>query len=309
MDKETLHRYFEGKSTLEEEIQVVNWVEASESNRKDYLRERMLWDAVTLTANSKDLGVPVQKRADRTSLWRAIAVAASIALLLGISWTIWDRSANLVSQQNQTIIVPAGQRVQLLLADGTKVWLNSKTTFTYPAAFSSKNREVTLNGEAYFEVKKDTEHPFIVKTNLYDVKVLGTTFNVYAYENADYFKTSLINGSVEVLSDHYKINLKPGEVATGTSGSMKKGTISNLDEFRWKDGLLCFDDEPLGTLMEKFSIYYDIHIEVADPGLLSYRCTGKFRHNDGIEYALKVIQKDLNFTFTRNDESNTITLK
>ena len=104
MDKETLHRYFEGKSTLEEEIQVVNWVEASESNRKDYLRERMLWDAVTLTANSKDLGVPVQKRANRTSLWRAIAVAASIALLLGISWTIWDRSANLVSQQNQTMI-------------------------------------------------------------------------------------------------------------------------------------------------------------------------------------------------------------
>ena len=138
---------------------------------------------------------------------------------------------------------------------------------------------------------------------------MGTTFNVYAYENANYFKTSLINGSVEVLSDHYKINLKPGEVATGTSGSLKKGTISNLDEFRWKDGLLCFDDEPLGTLMEKFSIYYDIHSEVADPGLLSYRCTGKFRHNDGIEYALKVIQKDLNFTFTRNDESNTITLK
>jgi transmembrane sensor len=125
-------------------------------------------------------------------------VAASIALLLG---NIMDCMGSFrkikILQHNQTVIVPAGQRVQLVLADGTKVWLNSKTTFTYPAALSAdKNREVTLNGEAYFEVKKDAEHPFLVKTNTYDIQVFGTTFNVYAYDNADYFETSLINGSV-----------------------------------------------------------------------------------------------------------------
>ena len=308
MDKETLHRYFAGKSTSEEEVHIVNWVEQSEANRKIYLKERMLWDAVTVNCDPQNIPASTTIRSLHTNVWRTIAVAASIALLLGISWTVWDRSEDKILQQ-QTVIVPAGQRVQLVLADGTKVWLNSKTTFTYPATFSDKNREVTLNGEAYFEVKKDAEHPFLVKTNTYDIQVFGTTFNVYAYDNADYFETSLINGSVLVRSDKYQLKLQPGEVASGTSNILNKGKISNLDEFRWKDGLLCFDDEPMGALMKKFSIYYDINIQIANPGLLSYRCTGKFRHNDGIEYALKVIQKDLKFSFNRDDESNTIILK
>ena len=308
MDKETLHRYFAGKSTSEEEVHIVDWVEQSEANRKIYLKERMLWDAVTVNCDPQNIPASTTIRSLHTNVWRTIAVAASIALLLGISWTVWDRSEDKILQQ-QTVIVPAGQRVQLVLADGTKVWLNSKTTFPYPATFSDKNREVTLNGEAYFEVKKDAEHPFLVKTNTYDIQVFGTTFNVYAYDNADYFETSLINGSVLVRSDKYQLKLQPGEVASGTSNILNKGKISNLDEFRWKDGLLCFDDEPMGALMKKFSIYYDINIQIANQGLLSYRCTGKFRHNDGIEYALKVIQKDLKFSFNRDDESNTIILK
>ena len=112
MDKETLHRYFAGKSTSEEEVHIVDWVEQSEANRKIYLKERMIWDAVTVNCDPQNIPASTTIRSLHTNVWRTIAVAASIALLLGISWTVWDRSEDKILQQ-QTVIVPAGQRVQL----------------------------------------------------------------------------------------------------------------------------------------------------------------------------------------------------
>ena len=100
-------------------------------------------------------------------------------------------------------MVPAGQRVELVLEDGTRVWLNSKSKLTYPTSFGKKEREVILDGEGYFEVTKNEKAPFIVKTHKYDIKVLGTTFNISAYQNKlSAFETSLLEGAVEVFSSN-----------------------------------------------------------------------------------------------------------
>lgn len=310
MNKELLHTYFSGESTEKEEAQIMNWAEASSENYRQYLEERKLWNAILIHYTKKDTAPSVQSNNIQLNIWKAISVAATVATLIAMSWIyIHDFRTD---RKMQAVIVPPGQRVQLILEDGTRVWLNSKSKLTYPASFGNNTREVTLEGEGFFEVTRNKEKPFIVKTHKYDVKVLGTTFNVYAYNTKrSSFETSLLQGSVDVIStenSNRHILLKPHEKVTEENGVLQKSTIENLDRYRWKDGLICLDDEPFVDLMRKFSIYYDIQIKIENPTVRDYHCTGKFRQSDGVEYALKVIQKDLKFSYTRDDESNTIVI-
>lgn len=310
MNKELLHTYFSGESNQEEEAQIMNWAEASPENHRQYLEERKLWNAMLIHYTKKDTAPSVQSNHIQPNIWKVISVAATVATLIAMSW-IYIHDFR-VDRKMQAVIVPPGQRVQLVLEDGTRVWLNSKSKLTYPASFGNDTREVTLDGEGFFEVTRNEEKPFIVKTHKYDVKVLGTTFNVYAYNTkSSSFETSLLHGSVDVIStenSNSHVLLKPHEKVTEENGILQKSTIDNLDRYRWKDGLICLDDEPFEDLMKKFSVYYDIHIKIENPTVRDYRCTGKFRQSDGVEYALKVIQKDLKFSYTRDDESNTIVI-
>lgn len=310
MNKELLHTYFSGESTREEEAQIMNWAEASPENYRQYLEERKLWNAMLIHYTNKDTAPSVQSNHIQLNIWKIISVAATVATLIAMSWIyIHDFRTD---RKMQAVIVPAGQRVQLVLEDGTRVWLNSKSKLTYPSSFGNNTREVTLEGEGFFEVTRNEAIPFIVKTHKYDVKVLGTTFNVYAYNTKNSsFETSLLHGSVDVISTESSdrhVLLQPHEKVTEENGILQKSTIDNLDRYRWKDGLICLDDESFEDLMKKFSVYYDIQIKIENPTVRDYRCTGKFRQSDGVEYALKVIQKDLKFSYTRDDESNTIVI-
>lgn len=311
MNKELLHRYFSGKSNQEEEVQIMDWAEASPEHYHVYLKERKLWNAMLIHYTDEKIAPSAQSNNLRLNIWKAISVAATVAALIAMSW-IYTHDFR-TDRKMQAVIVPPGQRVELVLEDGTKVWLNSKSKLTYPASFGNDSREVTLEGEGFFEVTRNEEKPFIVKTHKYDIKVLGTTFNVYAYNTkSSSFETSLLHGSVDVIStenSNSHVLLKPHEKVTEENGILQKSTIDNLDRYRWKDGLICLDDEPFDKLMRKFSIYYDIQIKIENPTVLDYRCTGKFRQSDGVEYALKVIQKDLKFNYTRDNESNTIVIK
>lgn len=311
MEKDLLHKYFNGETTQEEEKRIMDWAESSPENYKLYLEERRLWNALLINYSRTNQKSRPSAKNNSLTLWKIISVAASIALILTFAWI--QVNLEKAPQGLQAVLVPAGQRVQIILEDGTKVWLNSKTSLTYPTSFGSKSREVELNGEGYFEVARNEEKPFIVKTKKYDVKVLGTTFNVSAYEHAaSTFETSLLEGSVDVYTttgNALSVHLEPHEKVSEVDGVLKKDTIGFMDHFQWKDGLICLDDEPFANLMKKFSIYYDIQIDIDNPKVLDYRCTGKFRQNDGVEYALRVIQKDLKFKYIRDDELNTIIIK
>lgn len=315
MEKELLHKYFNGNTTEKEEKQIMDWAEFSTENYQLYLKERQLWNAMLIHYTS-DLKLdtfssPVKKSL-HIDIWKAVSIVASLALIFTLSWMQFGKQQGSIGKL-QSVLVPAGQRVQLVLEDGTKVWLNSKTTFTYPTSFGDEKREVVLDGEGFFEVTRNEEKPFIVKTKEYTVKVLGTTFNVSAYNNtAGSFETSLLEGAVNVFSTNDEarsVTLKPQEKVMEVNGALQKDIIENADYFRWKDGLICLDDEPFESLMRRFAAYYDIHITIENPLVLDYHCTGKFRQSDGIEYALKVIQKDLKFDYIRDDPSNTIIIK
>jgi len=168
-----------------------------------------------------------------------------------------------------TIDNPRGSEViSITLADGTKVWLNAASGITYPTSFISGERKVELRGEAYFEVAKNEKMPFIVNVaNKAEVKVLGTHFNINAYEDEVAIKTTLIEGSVQVSqklnnSIPQYLKLQPGEQASlNASGAFKIAQIDIDESIAWKKGLFNFNDTDLESIMKCLSRWYDIDVQ------------------------------------------------
>lgn len=306
-----MHAYFAGNASEEDEQAIMDWAEHSPENYRSYLEERKRWDALLVNYNwDRAPRADTKKRTTLLRVFATVAAAASIALLFALFQ--WNRPAGQAEEKWQSIWVPPGQRAQVALDDGTTVWLNSRSTLTFPTSFVAGRRIVKLDGEGYFDVRKDAEHPFIVQTRKYNVEVSGTSFNVLAYDNYEVFETSLISGSVRVSpvrSERPGVLLKPNEKVYEAGGRLRVQPIDHPDYFRWKEGLICLDDERFEDLINKFALYFDMKIIIRNPKLLDYRCTGKFRQSDGVDYALKVLQKEMKFSYTRDNELNEITIR
>ena len=166
-----------------------------------------------------------------------------------------------------TISTPRGGQYQVNLPDGTKVWLNSASSIKFPTAFAAAtNRSVVLTGEAYFEVTKDKMRPFIVATAKQSVEVLGTHFDISSYADDVSTKTTLLEGSVRVTADRKSLLLKPGQQAE----LAEQMSVSNVDPeaaIAWKNGYFSFDDEELGSAMNKVARWYDLEVEFTDAAL------------------------------------------
>lgn len=307
MNTELLHKYFRGEASAQEEARIVDWVDASDENRKSFQKERMLFD-VSLFSEVK--------KSTNGAKWMPIlrwSVRVAAVLLLFFSGSIafkeyrYDTSAKL-----QTITVPAGQRAQITLADGTTVWLNSESKLTYAANFGRDERNVELDGEAFFEVSKNKSIPFFVNTESNRVRVVGTSFNVCAYYGSDEFETSLVEGIVDIYdktTEHRLTRLAKDEMFSGRNGRYTKSVMMSQDFLRWREGLYCFDDVPLKAVFGKLEKYYNKKILVKNPTVLDYHCTGKFNEQDGIEHILRVIQKDRPFTYRIDEEKREITIE
>ena len=209
----------------------------------------------------------------------------------------------------QTISVPAGQCVNVTLPDGSNIWLNAQTTIQYPVSFNKENRQVKLDGEAYFNVAKDSKRPFIVNTKECSVEVLGTKFNIDAYSSRDKFETVLMEGSVKVsmLDDPTQaVSLKPNNKVYRSNGKLLTQKVSNYELYRWKEGLICFVDEPFKVVMEDFEKFYGLTIVVNNQKVTQYLYTGKFKQTDGVDYALSLLQKNIHFTYQRDRENHIV---
>lgn len=306
MEKETLNRYFSGEATREEQEQVLDWVDASEENRKELEKERLLFD-IALFSTHKDV---VRKRLSST-IRISMGIAASIAVILCCYFLV-SNYKNEEHLQWQSVEAPAGQKAQVTLTDGTKIWLSSKTTLRYPSNFGHANRDVTLDGEAYFEVAKNKKLPFIVQTEHNKVQVVGTHFNICAYNGSNNFETTLTEGIVDIYelnSDIATARLTKDERYSEVNGVGTKSKISSLDFLMWREGIYCFDDMPFPAIATKLERYYNVKITILNPAMMNYRCTGKFNEQDGIIHLLKVIQQDCSFKFTFDQQKRSIIIK
>ena len=161
---------------------------------------------------------------------------------------------------------------RVVLPDGTEVWLNAESRITFPNEFSSAQREVEIEGEAYFDVVKDDQHPFIVHTKYFTTKVLGTSFDVKAYRK-ETAHVVLVSGKVEVTAyEKHKQTLSMGEMASfGNDGQMQKTNVDTYSYIQWKDGFFYFDRTPLGDIMRELGRWYDINIVFEDPSLMNVK--------------------------------------
>lgn len=178
-----------------------------------------------------------------------------------------DAFSGISSGGHHTITTPKGGRYQVILPDGTRVWLNSESSLTFPIAFAKEKRSVTMSGEVYFEVAKvqgkQGRVPFIVETPKQQIEVLGTRFNVTAYSGQISEVTTLVEGSVRVKerSESQMAILKPGQQALLESGKMNVRTANIEKEMAWKNGMFRFEDDNIRTVMQQLENWYDVDID------------------------------------------------
>lgn len=209
-----------------------------------------------------------------------------------------------------TLEIPVAADYRLRLSDGTIVYLNSESKLKYPEVFGGEERKVYLEGEGYFEVAKDAEHPFRVMVNDMEVEVLGTHFNVNAYPEQKGVATTLAEGKVRVRDRGREVVLAPGQQAIATSGQLEVREVDVQEYLSWKDGLFIFRRMPLAEIMVQVYRWYGIKSVFSDEGLRELTFSGVINKNMSAEDLFRVIGKVVDVRFTmEEDERVRITTK
>lgn len=243
-----------------------------------------------------------RKRSRSLSAPLYAASVAALALLCILGWFTYDY---LRPDTLQTISTLAEVRT-IRLPDGSEVTLNHFSSLTYPERFRQANREVTLQGEAYFEVTKDQQHPFIVQTEVIQVQVLGTHFNVEAYRNDPDVKTTLLEGSVAVSNkDHSaRIVLRPNESAIYNKVEKRLTLVATTyapEEIAWRSGKFIFNNLPLQEIARQLSNSFGVNIRIDDEALRNYCLTARFADGEDLEQMLDLLKQTGQFDYSRNN--------
>ena len=192
------------------------------------------------------------------------------------------------------LLVGRGHEYMLILNDGTRVWMNSKSELSYPVAFGENVRRVRLSGEAYFEVTKDSVRPFIVEVDRgFEVKVLGTHFNIKAYDTDDSYETTLVEGKVQVSQGHKtKITLEPSEqMVIGKDGRHEVLVVNTSYYTAWHEGWFYFNDESLEQVLIMIGRWYDVDFVFAKENLKEIAVTGKLKRFENLSVILKMLER------------------
>jgi len=191
-----------------------------------------------------------------------------------------------------TMSTPRGGQYKLTLPDGTEVWLNAASSITYPTAFVGNERNVSITGEAYFEVAKDKSKPFRVRSGNQAIEVLGTHFNVMAYPDEDAIKTTLLEGSVKITENNEVQILKPGEQAVVDKNGGLKISVADVDDaLAWKNGYFKFSRVNIKYIMRQLARWYDVDV-VYEGNVPHDEFVGKIGRGENIEDVLHILELD-----------------
>jgi transmembrane sensor len=197
-----------------------------------------------------------------------------------------------LSKQFNQLETSRGEQYQVVLPDGSHVWLNAASSLRYPVAFSGKERVVELMGEAYFEVAHNKAMPFKVKTRQQEVEVLGTHFNVSAYNDEKITATTLMEGSVKVTSvaDHKNTIIKPGQQSTIDSQGMQVREVDTDEALAWKNGYFLFNNENLGSIMRKISRWYNVEVVYQNDAVKSMVFSGTVSKYKNVSQVIRTLE-------------------
>ena len=244
--------------------------------------------------------IPFPKRKPELPLILFRAAASLLLLLAG--WYAYDLLRPVPLQTVST----QGEIATVILPDRSKVILNRYSALHYPVRFKGEKREVRLEGEAYFEVEKDTRHPFTVKAGTVDIQVLGTHFNVEAYREDATVRTTLLEGSVAVTVPGKQIVLSPDESALYDRINKKlrhETTPESVNETAWCRGEFYFNHLPLEEIARQLSNAFNIKIRIPDPALRGYRIRAHFAQGENLEQILNLLKDVGSFTYTQQNDT------
>lgn len=213
----------------------------------------------------------------------------------------------LKTEKNQInrLIVPEGKRSSLILADGSKMWINSGTEVEFPSKFDKKTREIYVNGEIYIDVTESEKQPFIVHTTIFDVEVFGTSFNVSAYDDVEETSVVLVEGSVKLNSSGNSVKMIPNEMVKIKAGNISKKEVDVSLYTSWVKGVFIFDGTPISEVLKKVGRYYNISFSgIAD--IPDKKIAGKLYLSENIDDVLSSISLLTSTTYKR--ENNDIKL-
>ena len=310
--EELLPGYLSGDLSGEDRSIVDEWRKESPENEALYRENQRAWEAIPLLYemeqfNSFEALKKVNARLSHLSFskWRInIQRAAAILLLPLLVWsgylTIRNLSMNKLPEEYvmmQTVTSRQGMVTQFLLADGTKVWLNSGSELRFPIRFTGDTRrEVKLRGEAFFEVAKNVKQPFRVNAKEFDIDVLGTSFDVISYDDDTRSEVILIEGKVRLSAGKGQVKKEYGTIHPGQRAVFKEESREvyteevEVDKYiSWRDGNLIFRDDPMEDVIRRLSRWFNVEIVVNDPEIESYIYTATFR-NENLEQVLKLLK-------------------
>lgn len=299
--EQLIARYLNGECNGTEKADLHRWLETSEENRKLFFGVKDAWDAAAAVDKQTEVALlqfykkaaSKNGAAQSVKMWKRISSVAAVLVFGLLSFFAFH-----MLKQHQsdllTLNVPMGSKSELVLADGTRVVLNAGSKLTYPGVFETEHREITLEGEAFFEVSANKLHPFIVNTSDYKVRVTGTRFNVCSYADNSYSTVTLAEGKVDI---HLKNNKKAIDVEPGQQFKLdrdrRKYSLTETDvnaTLSWKDGEFSFREVQFSDLVKRLERWYNVKLHYTAPELGEMKYSGRFRNQETIWQVLDALK-------------------
>jgi len=333
-------RVLTGDASVEEKEYLLEWIEESKSNKKLFFEMKDMWEVSHASSDGRfnsdiswemfkrqiDISVEAEAKRKRRLIFRSLLKMASIVVIsISLSWLVFSLNslkAKVSLSAKNEVIAPKGSKTQIVLPDGTKVWLNSGSNLIYYSDYNEQKRDVILSGEAFFEVVKNPHKPFVVKTGKINIKAYGTAFNVKSYPSDLFVETTLINGKVSIeqvstkkilailkpnqksiffkenigsildniLKSNKQENLKDSIIEINTNENILLAQTNTETATAWKEQKLYFTSETFDEIATKLERWYGVTIHLQSEELLKERFTGKFTHNEPLVQVLEAIK-------------------
>ncbi|WP_372947270.1 FecR domain-containing protein [Mariniphaga sp.] len=321
--EELIPSWFEGTLNPEEREKVEQWKAASEENRQIFADSLRAWEGIEQLRRMKKYDpekaiqqvngkIEKQKKIRLFDIFQKVAAILILPLIVATLWFALEKPQKTPEPfiAWHTLEIPAGMRSEFYLPDSTKVYLNSKTSLSYPLVFNNSIRQVRLSGEAYFEVAENKEVPFIVNTGRINIEVTGTEFIATRYPHEELTEIVLVEGGINLFQGDYHttkkdiIQLKPGEKAICMESENKLAVdkVNTAKYKAWKEGLLVFRDDPMPDVVRRLNRWFNVDIQLEGPELKGWAYTATFE-DESLEQALELlkISAPIEYTIKRRE--------
>lgn len=308
--EEVLFSYFSGQLTEEEEKELLNWLSADEANKK-ILSEMAEWWAISHVPQFMNQGGNIRKQPVTRRLFligSKVAAAILILLIVGVSSYYIGKG---VQSENAVLAyyeaeVPFGSQTKVVLPDESVVWLNAGSSLKFADNTMENKREVLLSGEGYFEVAHNPDKPFVVKAGDMDIKVLGTSFNIKAYDDEQIIDVALLTGKVDVSLHNVREENSKAELVPNQMLSFNKETkdvhiamVHSSDYCSWKDGKLKFVEQSFERIAKDLERKYNVTINIKSKYLKNEIFSGSFSYRHALTDIFKEVDVDKKYKWTQ----------